>query len=127
MCLLDEVLRWDSDGALCTSTSHRDPSNPLRRAGRLSAAHAIEYGGQAAALHGALCENIDNPRLLLGAARDLSLSSKYLDALPSPLMVEVRLLMRAGGSAIYGFELTADGVRYARGRVTLMRHPDGKS
>ena len=121
MCLLDAVIRWDGDSVLCTSTSHRNPGNPLRRAGRLSAVHAIEYGGQAAALHGALCEGIDNPRLLLAAARDLRLERRYLDELPAPIMIEAQLQIRAGDNAIYGFELVADGVRCASGRITLMR------
>src|SRR5207248_11646950 len=54
MCLLDSVLKWDNESVVCTSETHRDPSNPLRRDGRLSALHAYEYGAQAAAGHGGL-------------------------------------------------------------------------
>src|SRR4029453_19855 len=53
MCLLDEVVQWDDQSIACISNTHRDPANPLRRHGRLSAIHAFEYGAQAAAIHGA--------------------------------------------------------------------------
>src|SRR5207247_9819597 len=54
MCLLDRVLGWDDESTVCTTNTHRDEANPLRRDGRLSALHALEYGAQAAAIHGGL-------------------------------------------------------------------------
>jgi len=54
MCLLDEVTQWDDQSIVCITNTHRDPVNPLRRKGRLSAVHAFEYGAQAAAVHGGL-------------------------------------------------------------------------
>src|SRR2546423_14777467 len=54
MCLLDEVTQWDDRSIVSISNTHRDPANPLRRYGRLSAVHAFEYGAQAAAIHGGL-------------------------------------------------------------------------
>ena len=54
MCLLDGVLSWDAAGIACRAVSHLDPANPLRQHGRLGAICGIEYGLQAAALHGAL-------------------------------------------------------------------------
>ena len=54
MCLLDEVTQWDDRSITCVTNTHRDPANPLRRDGRLSAVHAFEYGAQAAAVHGGL-------------------------------------------------------------------------
>src|SRR5437763_16790238 len=54
MCLLDSVLGWDDESIVCTANTHRDESNQLRRDGRLSALHALEYGAQAAAFHGGL-------------------------------------------------------------------------
>src|SRR2546430_10589918 len=52
MCLLDEVTQWDDRSIVSITNTHRDPANPLRRQGRLSAVHAFEYGAQAAAVHG---------------------------------------------------------------------------
>ena len=54
MCLLDGVIQWDDESIVCVSNTHRDPSNPLRNNGQLSAVHALEYGAQAAAVHGGL-------------------------------------------------------------------------
>ncbi len=54
MCLLDGVVRWDDESIVCITNTHRDANNPLRRDGQLSAAHALEYGAQAAAIHGGL-------------------------------------------------------------------------
>src|SRR5258708_38746619 len=52
MCLLDDVMQWDDRSIVCITNTHRDPANPLRRGGCLSALHAFEYGAQAAAVHG---------------------------------------------------------------------------
>src|SRR5438874_2386771 len=54
MCLLDQVTQWDDRSITCVTNTHRDPANPLRRNGHLSALHAFEYGAQAAAVHGGL-------------------------------------------------------------------------
>lgn len=54
MVLLDAVVAWDARRILCRSRSHLSVDNPLRRAGRLSAVCGVEYGLQAAALHGAM-------------------------------------------------------------------------
>src|ERR1700745_3386062 len=54
MCLLDSVIEWDDQSIICVSSTHRDPANPLRREGQLSAVHAFEYAAQAAAVHGGL-------------------------------------------------------------------------
>jgi predicted hotdog family 3-hydroxylacyl-ACP dehydratase len=123
MCLLDAVIRWSDTSILCETASHREPANPLCLDGRLSAAHAIEYGAQAAALHGVLCDDFENPRLLLAAARDVRLRCEHLEQLPAPLLVTAHLQMRAGGNAIYSFEVRADGEIVASGRVTLVRSP----
>ncbi len=40
MCLLDSVIEWDDQSIICISNTHRDPANPLRREGQLSAVHA---------------------------------------------------------------------------------------
>jgi len=57
MCLLDRVLAWSAAEITCTASSHLAPRNPLRRDGRLGAICGIEYGLQAAALHGALVQS----------------------------------------------------------------------
>src|SRR5437773_12455143 len=54
MCLVDRVTEWDDRSITCISNTHRDPANPLRRDGRLSALHAFEYAAQTVAGHGGL-------------------------------------------------------------------------
>ena len=54
MCLLDSLLHWTPDEALCRASSHRDATNPLRSPGGLLSPVAIEYASQAMALHGAI-------------------------------------------------------------------------
>jgi predicted hotdog family 3-hydroxylacyl-ACP dehydratase len=56
MCLLDDVTAWSVADITCGASSHLSPDNPLRRSGRLGAISGIEYGLQAAALHGALVQ-----------------------------------------------------------------------
>ena len=95
MCLLDQVLEWDERSILCTSETHRDLTNPLRRAGRLSSLHAFEYGAQAAAIHGGLraraAEQIAPPCYLAGL-RDAHLHVTRLDDIAPPLRVRARRL-----------------------------------
>src|SRR6188768_1801301 len=82
MCLLDEVVQWDDRSIACLSNTHRDPANPLRRQGRLSAVHAFEYGAQAAAVHGGLRARSVSaiaPPGYLAALRDAHLHVVFLD------------------------------------------------
>ena len=37
MCLLDGVTAWDAQRIVCSASSHRTASNPLRQFGRLGA------------------------------------------------------------------------------------------
>ena len=39
MCLLDTVVDWSETAISCSTSSHRDPANPLRTEGRLGAAN----------------------------------------------------------------------------------------
>ncbi|WP_296807047.1 hypothetical protein [Thiocapsa sp.] len=121
MCLLEQVLEHDRDRIRCATDSHRNPRNPLRRDGILSAAHGVEYAAQAAAAHGVLSDVLDGEAaLLLGAVRDLDLKVARLDRLPTPLQVTAWLEARAGINAVYRFELTADNRICVRGRITLV-------
>src|SRR5438093_11831571 len=88
MCLLDSVTQWDDRSIMCMTDTHRDPANPLRRAGRLSAVHAFEYGAQAAAIHGGLRARSAGTTAApgyLAALRDGRLKVARLDYLHLPL------------------------------------------
>src|SRR5437016_14442319 len=97
MCLLDRVLAWDDESIVCTSQTHRDPDNPLRRDGRLSALHAFEYGAQAAGVHGGLRARLMGmaaPQFYLAALRDAHLQVMRLDDIDSPLEVRAQRVFR---------------------------------
>jgi predicted hotdog family 3-hydroxylacyl-ACP dehydratase len=79
MCLLDEVESWDQARILCRALSHLDPANPLRRRGRLPAVCGIEYGLQAAALHGALTSGKPQPPGFFASVREAHFAVSRLD------------------------------------------------
>jgi predicted hotdog family 3-hydroxylacyl-ACP dehydratase len=123
MCLLDSVLKWDGESIVCASETHRDPANPLRRDGRLSALHAFEYGAQAAAVHGGLRARSAGVATLpyyLAALRDAHLQVIRLDDIDSPLEVRAQRLFGDGGNAIYECHIAAGNAPLADGRITVM-------
>ena len=124
MCLLDEVTQWDDRSITCVSNTHRDPSNPLRRDGHLSALHAFEYGAQAAAVHGGLharSVGTTAPPGYLAALRDARLHVARLDDIRSPLYIRANRLFGDGVNTIYECRVSADNVPLADGRVTIVQ------
>ena len=123
MCLVDEVVQWDDRSITCVSNTHRDPANPLRRQGRLSAVHAFEYGAQAAAVHGGLRARsagaIARPGYL-AALRSGRLHVTRLDCIHLPLRVSATRLYGEGANTVYEFTLSAAAVLVAEGRVTIV-------
>src|ERR1043166_7553593 len=123
MCLLDEVVRWDDRSIACMSNTHRDPANPLRRQGRLSAVHAFEYGAQAAAVHGGLrarAAGTSAPPGFLAALRDGRLHVTRLDYIHLPLRICATHLFGDGANTVYEFVLSAATVLLAPSRVTIV-------
>jgi predicted hotdog family 3-hydroxylacyl-ACP dehydratase len=123
MCLLDEVVHWNEHSIVCTSNTHRDPANPLRRYGRLSAVHAFEYGAQAAAVHGGLraraAGTVASPGYL-AALRDGRLHAKRLDHIHLPLRICASHLFGDGANAVYEFVLSVATIVVAEGRVIIV-------
>src|SRR5437879_8728601 len=123
MCLLDEVRQWGDRSIVCITNTHRDPANPLRRDGRLSALHAFEYGAQAAAVHSGLRARSAGLATLpyyLAALRDAHLQVIRLDDIDSPLEVRAQRLFGDGGNAIYECHVAVGDALLADGRITLM-------
>ena len=123
MCLLDRVLRWDDESIVCVSETHRDPANPLRRDGRLSAMHAVEYGAQAAAVHGGLrarSAGATAPTSYLAALRDVRLHVTHLDNISSPLQIRAGRLFGDAGNTIYECHICDGDIPLAEGRITIM-------
>jgi predicted hotdog family 3-hydroxylacyl-ACP dehydratase len=123
MCLLDEVVQWDERSIACVSNTHRDPANPLRRQGQLSAVHAFEYGAQAAAIHGGLRARAAGtiaPPGYLAALRGGRLHVTRLDYIHLPLRISAAWLYGEGANTVYEFVVSAASVVVAEGRVTIV-------
>jgi predicted hotdog family 3-hydroxylacyl-ACP dehydratase len=124
MCLLDEVIRWDETSITCVTNTHRDPNNPLRRDGHLSAVHAFEYGAQAAAVHGGLRARAVGetaPPGYLAALRDASLHVSFLDDITSPLQVCANHLFGDRANTVYECRISADNVLLAKARIIIIQ------
>ena len=122
MVLLDRIERWNAALLLCRTRSHLDPGNPLRAAGRLGALCGIEYGLQAAAVHGALLAGgTPQPAGYAAALRRVVLQVDRLDdpAL-GELTVESRLEVQERFGMVYGFALRSTaGATLVAGQASI--------
>lgn len=125
MCLLDAVEEWTAEWIRCTSSTHRDPTNALRKNDALSALHLVEYAAQAMAVHGALLAEGGPQSGMLGVLRDIRLHVDRIDDLAAPLIVTAsRRLARADG-LIYDFDVALHGSparRLSEGRISVVLH-----
>jgi len=124
MCLLDSVTQWDDRSIMCMTDTHRDPANPLRRAGRLSALHAFEYGAQAAAVHGGLrarSAGATAPPGYLAALRNARLHATRLDDIDGPLEIFASRLFGDSANTVYECRVSAGDIVIAEGRITIMQ------
>jgi predicted hotdog family 3-hydroxylacyl-ACP dehydratase len=123
MCLLESLLHWDHGRIVCSASSHRDASNPLRTASGLLAPCAIESAAQAMALHGALIGHAAGTSAspgYLASARGVRLNRMRLDDLDGDLRIEAT---RSAGDAtqiLYAFAVSHDGATIADGRATVV-------
>jgi predicted hotdog family 3-hydroxylacyl-ACP dehydratase len=123
MCLLDEVLDWETDRIRCASGGHGGPDHPLRAHGRLGIACGIEIAAQTMAVHGALSAagTGDRPRAgLLAGVRSVRMYAARLDDVRADLICEATRMAGDAGSALYEFELSAAGSTLMRGRATVV-------
>ena len=109
MVLLDAVGGWDAGSIWCSARSHLRGDNPLRRGGRLGAVCGMEYGLQAAAVHGALRDGGAQAAGYVARLRDVVLHVRYLDEAGfGVLRVEAALLRAEGGGMVYGLRVMAE-------------------
>ena len=127
MCLLDEVVSWDTDRIACRSGSHRAPDNPLRSHGRLGVACGIEYAAQAMAVHAALLawDAAGQPRPgYLASVRAVRARAGSLDDVAGALLCQARRVAATDGTASYEFsierETDADDRVLLSGRATVV-------
>lgn len=123
MCLLHRVLAWRDDDIRCSTRSHQHPDNPLRRDGRLSSIHLVEYAAQSMAVHGALLARSRGRRLrpgYLAAIRDVHLAVERIDDLPGDLIICSSRLLDGGPTRVYEFTARNGSRALARGRLTVV-------
>ena len=122
MCLLDEVIEWDSVRIRCGARSHLDTGNPLRLHGTLPVLCGIEYAAQAMALHAGLTGvAVGKPRGgYLASLRDVECCRDRLDDVEGTLIIEAVRLTPSGARAIYGFTLWTGEERVLSGQAAVV-------
>lgn len=121
MVLIDEVLDFAPEQIECRAHTGELDRHPLAREGRLPATALAEYGAQAMAIHGTLC---DSPARAPRPGRLVALPE--LDLACQALAEAAELIIRAtrmGGSdvgQVYAFEIFNGSERLAAGRATIM-------
>jgi predicted hotdog family 3-hydroxylacyl-ACP dehydratase len=123
ICLLDEVLSWDTARIRCRATSHRLADNPLRAHGRLGAACGVEYAAQTMAVHGAIMAQVAGARApagLLTSVRNLVLRVTRLDDLDAELIASAERLAGDEGSTLYEFTVSSGGQELLSGRASIV-------
>jgi len=121
MCLLERIVSAGDSELVCATFSHRSPTNPLRRAGKLAALHLAEYGAQTMAVHGGLQSAGEAARGgMLVAIRELHLYVERIDDIESELTVHAVKLVAHTGGRIYSFSARAGARELATGRVSVM-------
>jgi len=123
MCLLDEVLSWDTVRISCRAGSHRLADNPLRAHGRLGAACGVEYAAQAMAVHGAIMAHDSGTSAgagLLTSVRNLLLRVTRLDDLDTDLIASAQRLAGDESGTLYEFTVASGGRELLSGRAGIV-------
>jgi predicted hotdog family 3-hydroxylacyl-ACP dehydratase len=121
MCLLDEVVAWDTEQIHCRSYQFASTANPLLdENGQLATVLLIEYGAQAAAVHAALLQsNLGEKRpAYIGAVKDVEFYATIADNSLS-LDVHAQCLLSSSQGAIYELEAQQGHTTLVRGRLIL--------
>ena len=152
MCLLDEVIAWDTERISCRSDTHRAADHPLRAHGRLGIACGIEYAAQAMAVHGALIagaldtgpegparpgsipeHDVPNPLTpgtrtpaagFLASVRGVQFHVLRLDDVQDDLICDAVRVAGDRGTALYEFELRSGAACLLSGRATVVLDAD---
>lgn len=122
MCLLHEVMAWNTEVIECRARSHRDPGNPLRARDQLAAVHGVEYAAQAMALHGALIGGEGAPASrpgYIGAVRALELYVARLDDVAEDLDIRAERLAGDADHVLYSFTIRAAERLLVEGRISV--------
>lgn len=123
MCLLDRVVEFGSDSIHCETASHREVTNPLRRADTLSAIHLVEYAAQAMAAHGAMRSDGKARPGMLAALREVRLHVRFIHDIPGNLSVRATRRIANRDGLIYEFSVSAADQPLCEGRIAIALDP----
>lgn len=123
MCFLDTIVFWDEFTIRCTTRTHLNFDNPLRRNGQLAAVHLCEYGAQAMAVHGGLLAQRNHGAKaasgMLSSLRGVELAVGRIDTIEDPLDVVAHRKIAGNEGWLYEFNVSADGCWLAHGRISV--------
>lgn len=105
MCLLHQVQTWDNTHISCIATNHRDAAHPLRVGDQLPTLCGIEYGAQAMAVHGSLCEGNRQKEGYLVSVRDVLCHGPRLDIIDGEIEVRAEVQQATDTMSHYRFSL----------------------
>lgn len=124
MCLLEKMISWDADHIKCSTKSHGAQDNPLKVNDKLTSIAAIEYAGQAMALHGGLVSEATTPgksprKGYLASLREISVSRDTINDIDGELVIEADLMMGDQDSSLYSFTVSSEGRPVISGRAAV--------
>ena len=126
MCLLECIEFWDDSGISLTTSTHRDPQNPLAGASGLRAVHLCEYGAQAMAVHGGLAAQARGEHALPGmlvSLREVEFHCRFVHGLDGDLRVEAQRIHDSDSTRQYFIRVTHAGTLLAQGRAVVFAAP----
>jgi predicted hotdog family 3-hydroxylacyl-ACP dehydratase len=127
MCLIDEVLEWSKSSIECRTATHRDADNPLRHQGVLPIHAAIEYGAQAAGIHGGLADHGGVARRgYLAVLSSVEWRGTRLDLLPAPLTIFAERQVTSAIGTMYRFKVAPpdESDPIVQGQIVIAFEPD---
>ena len=122
MCLLERIESWDDSGIVLTTSTHRDPGNPLAGPSGLRAIHLCEYGAQAMAVHGGLAARARGEHALPGmlvSLRDVEFHCRFVHDLDGDLRVEAHRIQASESAWQYSIRVMHTGTLLAEGRALV--------
>lgn len=122
MCLLDGVESWGASTIRCSTESHHDPRNPLRRGAKLDVIAGLEYAAQAIGVHVGLFggqPSAGGSIGYVGSVRDVTFSADRLDDCPGALTIDATRLFADHRSFMYRFAVSCHGREVLTGRASI--------
>jgi len=119
MCLLHEVLAWDTQQIMARAINHRAPEHPLRTPAGLPVTAGIEYAAQAVAVHGSLLGD-GRPRAgRLASVRGVQAHVRWLDQIADDLAITAQRISGDATGMVYDFQLHAGKRLLLQGRASI--------